>query len=72
MAKKKPKCETTTINGVVLDVPCKYCRGTGTLIEIAQKCVYCGGVGVKLTDDGTALMAFIRRHLTANIVLGHQ
>ena len=60
----------TTFNGIVLDKLCKYCKGTGRLIEDIPVCPYCGGAGMELTAEGKELVCFLARHLSPKIEIG--
>lgn len=42
-----------------LETQCTVCRGTGYL---DYKCEHCDGTGMMLTDFGSEVLSFIRRH----------
>ena len=57
--------ERILFQGVPLDRECSNCGGSG-LNDVGEKCYECQGSGFELTDDGTALAAFIARHFPSD------
>ena len=55
--------KTKTIGNVAAPYEklCSWCKGTKRLGK--EKCVYCAGKGTEMTEEGCALMAFIRKNV---------
>lgn len=55
-----PGPDGVSLHAVDLECRCGTCRGDGWVALPALKCAICDGRGYRLTQNGAALLAFVR------------